>query len=208
MTGRQVRWRQRRALRTVSSADVSSTLLLWVEPVDAPTSQRWSGRVIGLSASVRPAFGGAHGSEDEAVGQAPAGPAYRFGAHLSGGRTLFMYSLPVRLLLDGSFGSGSLVNVLSWFFAFGTFFNGVQYRVFTLGSGPVEIGLSCMSMAILSIVVGALGPRLARRQGDRVVLVAGLVLMAAGSIGIAAAATTATYWPVAIAEVLASVGSG
>lgn len=114
----------------------------------------------------------------------------------------------VRLLLDGRFACGSIVNVLSWFFAFGTFFNGVQYRVFTLGYGPVETGLSCMSMAILTIVMGALGPRLARRYGGRIVLVAGLVLMAAGSVGIAAAATTATYWPLAIAEVLAFGGLG
>lgn len=114
----------------------------------------------------------------------------------------------VRLLLDGRFGSGSIVNVLSWFFAFGTFFLGVQYRTLTLGYGPLKTGLSCMSMALLTIVMGALGPRLARRHGGRLILVAGLVLMATGSVGIAAAATTESYWPIAAAEVLAFGGLG
>jgi MFS family permease len=114
----------------------------------------------------------------------------------------------VRLLLEPRFGVGSLVNVLSWFFALGTFFNGVQYRTFTLGYGPVRTGVSLMSMALLTILMGALGPRLARQYGGRVVLAGGLALMSAGSAGIAGAATTNGYWGVALCEVLAFGGLG
>jgi MFS family permease len=114
----------------------------------------------------------------------------------------------VRLLLEPRFGCGSLVNVLSWFFALGTFFNGIQYRTFTLDYGPVRTGISLMSMAILTVVMGAIGPRLARTYGGRPVLVAGLALMAAGSAGIAAAATTHGYWSVAFFEVVAFGGLG
>ena len=114
----------------------------------------------------------------------------------------------VRLLLDGRFGTGSLVNVLSWFYAFGTFFNGVQYRAFGLGYGPVKTGLSLVSMAILTVPMGLLGPRWARRYGARVVMAGGLAMMAVGSIAGALAATTQTYHWVALAEIIAFGGLG
>lgn len=114
----------------------------------------------------------------------------------------------VRLLLDGRFGTGSLVNVLSWFYAFGTFFNGVQYRAFGLGYGPVKTGLSLFSMAILTVPMGALGPRWARRYGARVVMAGGLAMMAIGSIAGAVAARTETYHWVALAELVAFGGLG
>jgi hypothetical protein len=114
----------------------------------------------------------------------------------------------VRLLLEGRFGSGSLVNVLGYFYAFGTLFNGVQYRSFTLGYGPVKTGLSLVSMAILTIPMGLLGPRWARRYGARFVMSGGLALMALGSIGGALAATTHTYHWVALSEVVAYGGLG
>ena len=116
--------------------------------------------------------------------------------------------LDVRLLKQPRFGMGSFVNVMSWFLAYGNFFLAVQYRVFTLGYGPLKAGASLVSMMVLVIPLGAFGPRLARRYGARIVMVAGLVMMSAGSVAAAFAATTHTYHWVALAEVFAFGGLG
>lgn len=116
--------------------------------------------------------------------------------------------LDVRLLMQPRFGMGSFVNVMSWFLAYGNFFLAVQYRVFTLGYGPLKAGVSLVSMMVLVIPLGAYGPRLARRYGARLVMVTGLAMMSAGSVAAALAATTHTYHWVALAEVITFGGLG
>jgi EmrB/QacA subfamily drug resistance transporter len=114
--------------------------------------------------------------------------------------------LDVRLFKDGRFGSGSLVNLLSWFMTYGFFFTAVQYRYYTLDYGPLLTGLSFAPCSVLIIPLAMAGPRLARKYGSRPVMVAGLLILASGSAGIALAATTQDYWPVAIAEAFAFSG--
>ncbi|HVE27599.1 MAG TPA: MFS transporter, partial [Sporichthya sp.] len=116
--------------------------------------------------------------------------------------------LDVRLFRDGRFGSGSVVNLLSWFMSYGLFFTAVQYRYYTLGFGPLLTGLSFAPCAVFVIPLAVAGPRIARRRGARPVMVFGLLLLAAGSVGIALTATTQTYWPVAVCESLAFGGLG
>ena len=116
--------------------------------------------------------------------------------------------LDVRLFKDGRFGSGSLVNLLSWFMTYGFFFTAVQYRYYTLDYGPLLTGISFAPCSVLVIPLAISGPRLARKYGARPVMVFGLLLLAIGSAGIAAAATTEKFWPVAIAEAFAFGGLG
>jgi hypothetical protein len=61
---------------------------------------------------------------------------------------------------------------------------------------------------VFVIPLAVAGPRIARRRGARPVMVFGLLLLAAGSVGIALTATTQTYWPVAVCESLAFGGLG
>lgn len=108
--------------------------------------------------------------------------------------------LEVRLFLDGRFGSGSLVNLLSWFLAYGYFFTAVQYRAYTLGYEPLMVGLSFGPAACLAVPLALAGPRLACRYGARAVMVGGLVMLASGAIGVAWGASAEGYWPVVTAE--------
>jgi MFS family permease len=105
------------------------------------------------------------------------------------------------------FGMGSFVNVMSWFMAYGSFFLGVQYRVFTLGYGPLRAGVSLVSM-MGAVPMGAVGPPLARRYGARIVMAGGLAMMSAGTVAMAFAVTTQTYHWVALAEIATFGGLG
>lgn len=116
--------------------------------------------------------------------------------------------LDVRLLTEGRFGMGSFVNVLTWFLAYGAFFLAVQYRSYTLDYGPLTTGASLFPLMILTIPLGAVGPRLARRYGARLIMVIGMVMLSGGSLLIAWAATTETFWWVALAEMIAFGGLG
>ncbi|MGQ0629410.1 MAG: MFS transporter [Sporichthyaceae bacterium] len=115
--------------------------------------------------------------------------------------------LDVRLLLQPRFGMGSFVNVMSWFMAYGSFFLGVQYRVFTLDYGPLLAGVSLVSM-MGAVPMGAVGPRLAHRYGARIVMAGGLAMMSVGSVAMAFATTTETYHWVALAEIATFGGLG
>ncbi len=110
--------------------------------------------------------------------------------------------LDVRLFRDGLFGSGSLLNLATWFLTYGFFFTAVQYRAFTLGLDPVLLGLSFGLAGPVAVPLAILGPRWARRFGVRPVLVAGAVTMAAGALCVSAAATTNSFWLVALSEAL------
>ena len=108
--------------------------------------------------------------------------------------------LEVRLFLDGRFGSGSLVNLLSWFLAYGYFFTAVQYRAYTLGYDPLMVGVSFGPAAVLAVPLALAGPRLASRYGARPVMVGGLGMLAGGAIAVAWGANAEVYWPVVTAE--------
>ncbi|MBA3741755.1 MFS transporter [Sporichthya sp.] len=114
--------------------------------------------------------------------------------------------LDLRLFKDGRFGSGSLVNLLSWFMTYGFFFTAVQYRYYTLDFGPLLTGLSFAPSATFIIPLAIVGPKLARKYGSRPVMVLGLMILAVGSVGIALTATTQKFWPVAICEAIAFSG--
>lgn len=116
--------------------------------------------------------------------------------------------LDVRLFAEGRFGSGSLINLMSWFLAYGLFFTAVQYRYYTLGYGPLLTGISFVPGVVLVIPLALAGPRLARRFGSRPVMVAGALLLAGGSVGIAIGGATQGYWPVVICEAITFGGLG
>jgi MFS family permease len=114
--------------------------------------------------------------------------------------------LDVQLFADGRFGTGSILNLATWFLTYGFFFTAVQYRAFTLGLDPVLLGVSFGFAGPAAVPLAIFGPRWARRYGVRPVLTAGAVVMAIGAAGVGWAATTHSLWPVAACEAFLFAG--
>jgi EmrB/QacA subfamily drug resistance transporter len=88
--------------------------------------------------------------------------------------------LDVRLLVQPVFGSSVLAVLLTSFGLFGSMFFFSQYLQGVLGLGTMETGLSILPLAISLAVFSPSGMPLSRRLGTRVVVAAGMAIVALG----------------------------
>lgn len=117
--------------------------------------------------------------------------------------------LPLRLFHDrGRVGAYlarmTFLGAMASFFFFST-----QLMQGELGMTPAEAGMGFLPMTVLTFVASLALPRLVRRFGNGVVLVAAFLLMAAGLVWLAQAGPGHSYWlAVAAPMVLIGLGNG
>jgi len=114
--------------------------------------------------------------------------------------------LEVRLFSNRMF-SASAAAILAMFgAAFGWFFLSFQFYSFTFGWGPLQSALGLLPNIVPLVVFVPVGLWLSRRWGVRVVMVAGLTIMAIGAVLTAAAGSLDS--PLAVFAGFAFIGIG
>lgn len=93
--------------------------------------------------------------------------------------------LDVRLFGNPHFGSGSLAIFLLFFATFGAFFMCVQYVAYVFGYGPLDSGLALLPIGVALLPAALLGPAVTRRIGLFAVEAVGMLVTAAGLVGLA-----------------------
>ncbi|MGE3358371.1 MAG: DHA2 family efflux MFS transporter permease subunit [Acidimicrobiia bacterium] len=117
--------------------------------------------------------------------------------------------LDVRVFANARFSAASGAVTVSFFALFGFIFLVTQYFQFVRGYDTFSAGVHTLPFAVAAAVTAPISARLALRIGTKVVVAAGLVLMAAG-FGIASMTQAdSSYWGVLVpAMVLMASGLG
>ncbi|MEU3551936.1 DHA2 family efflux MFS transporter permease subunit [Streptomyces longwoodensis] len=105
-----------------------------------------------------------------------------------------------------AFASGSIVIVMASVATFGLFFVILQYLQWLKGYSPLVAGLSLMPMTVAVGAVSPLAPVLVRRAGLRVVLTAGMIVMAVGMGVLTTLDKDSSYLPVLVGTTVVGAG--
>jgi EmrB/QacA subfamily drug resistance transporter len=116
--------------------------------------------------------------------------------------------LGVRLFRNRRFSASSVAISLAFFALFGTVFFLTQYLQAVLGYSALEAGVRTLPVAGGLILGGPLSAKLAERIGTKVVVAAGLALVATGLALLGFAEADAGYAPIALAQVILGFGMG
>jgi EmrB/QacA subfamily drug resistance transporter len=116
--------------------------------------------------------------------------------------------LPLPLFRDPAFAGAAAAIMLLFFALTGGVFLLTQIYQFVLGYSPLAAGLRTLPSAVTLAAASPLGPRIARRFGTRVPVVAGLALMTGGLTLFATATAASTYGHYLTAMIILSAGMG
>jgi EmrB/QacA subfamily drug resistance transporter len=116
--------------------------------------------------------------------------------------------LDVTLFANRRFSAASAAITLIFFALFGFVFLSTQYLQFVLGYLPFDAGLRTLPFAAAMMVVAPLSSRAVQRLGTKRVVVAGMLVFAAGLVLAATIATTTGYSRLGVAMVLLGAGLG
>jgi EmrB/QacA subfamily drug resistance transporter len=116
--------------------------------------------------------------------------------------------LPVGLFRNRRFSASSAAIALAFFALFGMIFFLTQYLQWILGYSALEAGIRTLPVAGGLILGGPLSARLAERVGTKVVVAAGLALVAAGLALLGLADEHSVYGIVALSQVVLGFGMG
>ena len=116
--------------------------------------------------------------------------------------------LDPRFFRNRHFSLGSLTISLSFMAMFGMFFLITQYFQFAQGHSPIAAAVRILPFAATMVVVAPRSPLAVERFGVRYTVTAGLVLAAAGLVGLGLVAPHTHYGFVVIAIVLMAAGLG
>lgn len=115
--------------------------------------------------------------------------------------------LPLRLFRDSVFSTSNVAGALLHFAMFGAFFMLVQFLAHVRGAGPVTTGVDTLPWTLMPLVVSPLGARLSRRVAPALITAAGLTMLGAGVLALAALVAPGTG-AVALAPALVTIGVG
>ncbi|WP_328809117.1 MFS transporter [Nonomuraea montanisoli] len=113
--------------------------------------------------------------------------------------------LPLELFRNRNFSGASFSILLMSFGAGAVMLMLTQYLQFVLGYGPMKAGLALLPYAVAAALFNGLGAALGQRVSNRVLVGAGLLVMAGG---FAVLATTTGYLPVLTGLMVMGVGGG
>jgi EmrB/QacA subfamily drug resistance transporter len=116
--------------------------------------------------------------------------------------------LDVRLFRNPRFSAASGAISLSFFALFGSIFFLTQYLQLVLGYSAFEAGLRVLPVAGALVIASPLSARLSGRVGAKVVVAAGLSLIAAGLLVMTGFETDSSYGLVALAYATLGLGMG
>jgi EmrB/QacA subfamily drug resistance transporter len=116
--------------------------------------------------------------------------------------------LDVRVFTIPRFSGGALSIAVAFFCLFGFIFLITQYFQFVKGYSTLSAGVHTLPFAIVAAIFTPLAAILALRVGSRVVVGAGLLLMAAGLLvaGFTSTPTTPYFGPIIVSMVLLALG--
>jgi EmrB/QacA subfamily drug resistance transporter len=112
------------------------------------------------------------------------------------------------LLADPRFSAASGAIALLFFALFGLLFVLTQYLQSVLGYTALQAGVRTMPIAGGLVLAGPLAPRLTERLGTKAVVAGGMLLVAAGLLGLSTAQADSGFALVAATEVTIALGVG
>jgi EmrB/QacA subfamily drug resistance transporter len=116
--------------------------------------------------------------------------------------------LDVRLFRNPRFSAASGSITLAFFAMFGSVFFITQYLQSVLGYAPLEAGVRVLPVAAGLMLAGPTSARLTERVGTKLVVAAGLVLIAGGLALVGLYQVDSGFGLIALAEVVLGVGIG
>jgi Na+/melibiose symporter-like transporter len=116
--------------------------------------------------------------------------------------------LDVRLFANRRFSASSIAISLAFFALFGLIFFLTQYMQGVLGYDALEAGIRTLPVAVGLVVGGPLSARLTAALGTKVVVAAGMTIVAAGLLVLTQADVGSGYGIVAAAQILLGFGMG
>jgi DHA2 family multidrug resistance protein-like MFS transporter len=116
--------------------------------------------------------------------------------------------VPLAIFRDRNFSGASFSIVLLSFTAGGLLLALTQYLQFVLGYTPLKAGLALLPYAVAAVLFNSLGATLGKKLSDRTLIVAGLLIIAAGFAVLTTATATSGYGPLIAGFLVMGVGGG
>ncbi|MFZ4584301.1 MAG: DHA2 family efflux MFS transporter permease subunit [Acidimicrobiia bacterium] len=116
--------------------------------------------------------------------------------------------LDIRFFKSRRFSGGNLAITLTFFAMFGSLFLLTQFLQFVLGYSPLEVGIKMIPIAVTMFIVAPLSAKVVERIGTTVVVVTGLVLVAAGLFAMSTMYVGMPYLAIVPRLVLLAAGMG
>lgn len=116
--------------------------------------------------------------------------------------------VPLAIFRDRNFSGASFSIVLLSFTAGGLLLALTQYLQFVLGYSPLKAGLALLPYAVAAAMFNTLGATLGKRLSDRTLIVAGLLVVAAGFALLTTVTATSGYGPLIAGFLVMGIGGG
>ncbi|HEU5159770.1 MAG TPA: MFS transporter [Streptosporangiaceae bacterium] len=116
--------------------------------------------------------------------------------------------VPLAIFRDRNFSGASFSIVLLSFTAGGLLLALTQYLQFVLGYSPLKAGLALLPYAVAAALFNSLGATLGKRLADRTLIVAGLLIIAAGFAILTTVTATSGYGPLIAGFLVMGIGGG
>jgi EmrB/QacA subfamily drug resistance transporter len=114
--------------------------------------------------------------------------------------------LDPRLFATRAFTSGVVAIAIAFMVLMGLIYELTLYLQTVRGFSPLKAGLSLVPFAIALLLIAPVAPRIAARRGDRITVMGGLVVLAAGLLVLLATSTSSPFWIVLLSVILAGSG--
>jgi EmrB/QacA subfamily drug resistance transporter len=114
--------------------------------------------------------------------------------------------LDPRLFRSAAFTSGMLAITVAFLALMGLIYELTLYLQTVRGYSPLKAGISLVPFAIALLIVAPLAPKVAERRGDRLTVMLGMAVLAAGLLTFLAVSTDSSYLVVLAGVVLAGAG--
>jgi EmrB/QacA subfamily drug resistance transporter len=111
-----------------------------------------------------------------------------------------------RLFRSRAFTSGVISIAIAFLVLMALIYELTLYLQTVRDFSPLKAGLSLVPFAVALLLVAPVAPKIAERRGDRLTVMAGLVVLAAGLLVLLATTTTSPYWIVLVSVVMCGAG--
>lgn len=114
--------------------------------------------------------------------------------------------LDPRLFKSAAFTSGVLAIAVAFLALMGLVYELTLYLQTVHDYSPLKAGVSLVPFAVALMIVAPLAPKIAERRGDRLTVMAGMLVLGVGMLVLLAADTDSSYWVVLVSLVLSGAG--
>jgi EmrB/QacA subfamily drug resistance transporter len=114
--------------------------------------------------------------------------------------------LDPRLFRSRPFTSGVVSIAIAFMVLMGLIYELTLYLQTVRGFSPLKAGVALVPFAVALLLIAPVAPKIAERRGDRLTVMAGMAILAAGLLVLLATSVSSPYWIVFVAVVLAGAG--